>query len=316
MTAPGNDQPALLWPTMKAWLDGRRGRGEISDRTYANYSYYANRFAQHIGPDRPLASITTDDIETWLGSLTNKDRQHRELICNNSKNTYLATVRSFFGWATQRRLIDYNPCLVIRKAKVGARPVKRLQPEQVTAVLAASGPRDQALIILGVQMMLRVGELEQLRVEDWDRTLGTLLARGKGDKHRLLPLTAEATEALSEWVGDRTEGPMWPNRYTGEPMLRDGLRQAITAAGKRAGVKLTPHMLRHTGASDAAAAGASLPALRDFLGHESLATTSRYTWSTRAELKAAVDGRRYRPARPACRAATVAVEPSLVADFT
>ena len=74
------------------------------------------------------------------------------------------------------------------------------------------------------------------------------------------------------------------------------LGRLVTDAGLAAGVAVTLHGLRHTGASDVAAAGHSVAALRDLLGHASLGTTSRYVWPGRAELADTIEGRAYRAA--------------------
>lgn len=111
----------------------------------------------------------------------------------------------------------------------------------------------------------------------------------------MVPVPAEARRALDEWLGGRRGGPMWPAE-DGHPITGSHLGRLVTATGRAIGLHVTLHDLRHTGASDVAAAGHSVAALRDLLGHASLGTTSRYVWPGRAELAQTIEGRVYRAA--------------------
>lgn len=268
------------------WLTGRYARDEISAQTHVNYSYYLERFTAYVGPDRDLASITTADIERWITSLQ---------VQPTSRNTYAATVRVFFTWATERGLIDRNPTLTIRRAKTPKRPPRRIPGEQVAALIAAASGVVRPVVIVTVQTMIRRGELERLGVTDYDRRERTLYVRGKGAKDRVVPVPAEARRALDDWLDGRLSGPMWPAE-DGHPISGSHLGKLVTRTGRGIGLAVTLHDLRHTGASDVAAAGHSVAALRDLLGHASLGTTSRYVWPGRAELASTIEGRAYRAA--------------------
>lgn len=272
--------------TTRDWLTGRYARDEISQQTHANYRYYLHRFTAHIGPDRPLASITTSDIERWIASLN---------VQPTSRNTYVATIRVFFAWATERGLIDRDPALTVRRAKTPKRPPRRIPGEQVAALIAASTGVSRPVVILVVQTMIRRGELERLTVQDYDRRQRLLYVRGKGGRDRVVPVPAEARRALDDWLAGRMSGPMWPAE-DGHPITGSHLGRLVTRTGRGIGLAVSLHDLRHTGASDVAAAGHSVAALRDLLGHASLATTSRYVWPGRAELADTIEGRRYRAA--------------------
>lgn len=272
--------------TTRDWITGRFARDEISVRTYLNYHEHLRWFASYVGPDRDLADITTTDIERWIASLH---------VQPSTRNTYVATIRVFFAWATERELLARDPTLTIRRAKTPKRPPRRLPADQVAALIAVARGVARPVIILTVQTMIRRSELEQLTVADYDRRDRTLYIHGKGAKDRVVPVPAEARQALDEWLAGRLSGPMWPGRG-GAPMSGRHLGRAVTEAGAEAGVPVTLHRLRHTGASDVAAAGHSVAALRDLLGHASLSTTSRYVWPGRAELATTIEGRSYRAA--------------------
>lgn len=272
--------------TTRDWLAGRYARDEISRRTRDNYAEHLAWFTAHVGHDRPLATITTTDVEQWIASLD---------VQPSTRTTYTASVRVFFAWATERGLINRDPTLTIRRPKTPKRPPRRIPAEQVAALIAGSHGLARTVIIVTVQTMIRRGELEQLQVPDYDRRQRTLYVRGKGSKDRIVPVPAEARRALDTHLGDRLAGPMWPGRG-GAPMSGRHLGRLVTDAGLAVGVDVTLHRLRHTGASDVAAAGHSVAALRDLLGHASLGTTSRYVWPGRAELATTIEGRAYQAA--------------------
>lgn len=276
-----------IGPTSHAWLTSRLARDEIAPATYRTYASHLRWFAAHVGPERELASITAWDIEAWLASMD---------VEPASRNTRCATVRAFMAWAAERHLIPADPARQVRRARAPIRPLRVISDEDLALVLDRAGFRARVLITVAVQMMLRVGELAKLRVEDYDRAARTLYVQGKGRRDRILPVTDEARDALDRWLADeRRSGPMWPSlRRPGAGLTTRAIGGIITSAAADVGVGLTPHGLRHKGASDAAAAGAPLPALRDALGHANVATTSIYVHTRSEEVARAMAGRTYR----------------------
>src|SRR5262245_61512182 len=137
---------------------------------------------------------------------------------------------------------------------------------------------------------LRSFELLALRPGDVRRAPGGALLevrRGKGGKARTAPLLGdEATEVLGRWMDRRASlgvngaAPIFcsiERPLPGGPLDTSWLRWMMLRLGRRAGVEgARPHRLRHSFASERARAGRPLAALRDALGHASLATTSSY----------------------------------------
>lgn len=268
------------------WLSSRYARGEIAARTRVNYGDHLHRFAQHVGPARPLASITTTDVEGWLASLA---------VAPSTRNTMAATIRAMFGDLLARGEVTANPTAPIRQARVPKRPPRRIPPEQLAAVLAVASPRVHTLVVVTLQTMARRSELAGLAVEDYDRAAGTLYLKGKGAKDRVVPVPAEARAELARHLAGRTVGAMWPGP-DGQPVSGGHLNRTLGREAATVGVRVTLHDLRHTGASDVAAGGGSLVALRDILGHASLAMTSRYLWAAQVEMRQAIEGRAYKVA--------------------
>jgi integrase len=278
-----------IGPAMLGWLQQRARLGELTPATITTYRTHLASFLTHVGPDRELATVTTDDIEAWLASMD---------VSPATRNTRAATVRSFYAWATARELVVRDPCRLMARAKVPRSPAKRARADDLAVVLAHANGRDRTLVLVALQCFLRRGELAGLQVEDWHTGSAELyVRRGKGGHARVVPVPAEAAAALAAWVAvlGRRSGPMWPSSHRpGQGLAPRTISALVKAAGDAVDVKLWTHLLRHTGLSDAAEEGADYVALARVAGHEDPATTMRtYSHPRGHQLRAAVEGRRY-----------------------
>jgi site-specific recombinase XerD len=125
---------------------------------------------------------------------------------------------------------------------------------------------------------LRIGEVEELRLEDLDLPGQRLTVRnGKGLKDRTIYLTETAVGALQDYLVVRGEGTGdHVFLYRNAPLKKDLLRDQLKYAGERVGVKVYPHRLRHTCATQLLNAGCRITSIQAFLGHKKLNTTMIY----------------------------------------
>jgi integrase len=145
---------------------------------------------------------------------------------------------------------------------------------------------DRAAFYLLWQAGLRVGELEELRLNDLNISTGSMqtlaqkqliVRRGKGMKDRTVYLTENAIAALEDYLAVR--GPGNSDHvflYRTRSLCRDLVRDRLKAAGDRTGVKVTPHMLRHTFATQLLNAGCRVTTIQALLGHKRLNSTMVY----------------------------------------
>jgi integrase len=137
---------------------------------------------------------------------------------------------------------------------------------------------DRAVFFLLWHGGLRVGEVEELRLDDLDlESRKIFVRRGKGVQDRTVYLTDTAFRAVQTYLEHRGEGItdhffMYRNRALRKDLVWD----RIKAAGKRTGVKVYPHRLRHTCATQLLNAGCRVPSIQRFLGHKRLNTTMVY----------------------------------------
>jgi integrase len=137
---------------------------------------------------------------------------------------------------------------------------------------------DRAAFYLMWQSALRLSEVEELRLEDLDLAGRKLIVRqSKGMKDRAVLMTDTTMRAIQEYLVVRGPGPTdHVFLYRNQPVCKDLLRSRITAAGKRVGVKVNPHRLRHTAATQLLNAGCRVTSIQKLLGHKSLNTTMNY----------------------------------------
>jgi site-specific recombinase XerD len=125
---------------------------------------------------------------------------------------------------------------------------------------------------------MRLGEVEELRLEDLDFPQKRLSVRdGKGKKDRTVYLTETTIQALQEYLAARGEGSGdHVFLFRNAPLRKDIVRDQIKHAGERVGVKVYPHRLRHTCATQLLNAGCRVTSIQRFLGHKKLSSTMIY----------------------------------------
>lgn len=151
--------------------------------------------------------------------------------------------------------------------------------------------RDFVMITTGLKAGPRVSELCDLEVSDIDLA-GSILSikHGKGDKDRNVPIGRKLAVALREWIGDRTQGVLFPGPK-GKRLTPRAFQLRLEALAKAAGITkdVHPHLLRHSFACALLRSGTDVREVQELLGHANLATTAVYLHVDPARLQAAVD---------------------------
>jgi site-specific recombinase XerD len=249
-----------------------------------------------------VAGLTLDDVRasTVLAFLEYIETRRGNTAV--TRNCRLAAVRSFVQYLLQHdvtRAGQYSAILAIRTKRTTRRAVTYLEPEEARALIAAidarscTGERDRALLLFLYNTGARVSEALSLRPSalrlDRPRQVRLL---GKGSKERICPLWPETATALRRVIrGGSSEEPLFKNA-TGRPLSRDGVAYLIRKHARVAAQQcpalrkrhITPHVLRHSCACALLQAGIDITVIRDYLGHASVATTSRYV-STNLHMK-------------------------------
>lgn len=275
------------------YLTERVRHGTLDPLTARNYRSSLNQLCAIY---RAPGELDTDSIEAWLGS-----RGH---LSPATRRGDLTAVVGFCRWLVRRGVIDVDPSVDVARIRQPDPVPRALEAGQVAALLRrCPDNRARAIVWLQVGEGLRCGEVSRLRVQDWSRSAGTILVRGKGARERVLPVTAEVTRALDCYV---SEYPVWSGplvrsyRRPWAPLAPDTISGMVSEWMRAAGIKswardgVSAHALRHTAASDVLESSRDLRAVQEMLGHRHLQTTSVYL--RRADLgrlRDAMAGRRY-----------------------
>lgn len=208
---------------------------------------------------------------------------HRRKMGPATIERKLSALRTFFGYLLREGEVKNNPALAVPIPKKPKTRPKVLNVDDAFAMVESAkedAPRDRAMLELFYGCGMRISELTGLRCEDFDPVTCTIRVMGKGSKERELPVGRKALEALNEYLlklPDKT-GPLWPNKE-GKPLAVRSVYNVVIKYARKAGapVGVSPHTLRHTFATHMLDGGADLRSIQELLGHESLATTEKYT---------------------------------------
>lgn len=282
------------------YVEIERGR---SVKTVENYNHYLSRFLEHTGAKTPkdITEAGVREFRMWLNRQEARPdrRAGGDTIKKKTQNYYLIALRAFLKYLRKRHITSLEP-ESIELAKVGDRALDLITDTELSRLLSAPNGadqkslRDKALLHMLFSTGLRVSELCALDA-DLDLTRDELSVRGKGDKVRVVFLSAEAKDAVRAWLKARKdmEEALFVNigpraKAGGDNRLTPrSIQRIIKFYAAKAGItrKVTPHTLRHSFATDLLSNGADLRSVQVLLGHASINTTQIYTHVTDAHLR-------------------------------
>lgn len=248
------------------WLDGK------SRHTVSSYRRYARSFLVYL--NKPLHLATLADIQGWRLTLSNQS--------DNSIKTATSAIKSLFSFAHKIGVIKVNPGAALSQVKskdcLNERILSELEVQ--TMIALETNLRNRLILRLLYSGGLRVSELSFLTWKDLKKRgeSGQVTIYGKGRKTRTVLLKQDVWLELVKLRGDSaSDDPVFRSRKGGH-INRFQLWRIVSAAAKRAGIegKVSPHWLRHAHASHSLDRGAPIHLVQQTLGHENVATTSRY----------------------------------------
>jgi integrase/recombinase XerD len=280
---------------IEMFLDYCRSECHLAANTVAAYRRDLVKFAEWLG-QRKIQTLNIRelaDYPVWLG--------HRGLA-PSSVARHLVALKVFFRYLQLETVLTDNPAELLGSQKLWERVPQVLSIDMVDRLLAAPRMhdvlwrRDRALLELLYATGCRASEVSNLRSDDVHLTQGFCLARGKGDKERLVPLGQRAIAAVQEYL--KTERPeivkqsAIPPRWLllsrrGKRLRRERIWELVKRYAIRVGAPadMGPHTLRHSFATHVLAGGADLRQVQEMLGHANIRTTQIYTHVDSARLK-------------------------------
>lgn len=244
-------------------------------------------------PNIQVSELTHFHVRSWIAHLKEQGMQAASL------NRKLSTLRSFFRYLLSRRHISVNPVRKIPSQRLPERPPVFLKEKEATALLEEAsfeegfkGMTERLICELLYLAGLRRNELLQLKEQDIEWSGFRMRVLGKGNKERLIPLSGQMIERLRGYIREKkslvkTDQDHLLVLENGEPLypmfLYRTVKKYLTMVTTLK--KKSPHILRHSFATHLLNRGANIQAIKELLGHSSLAATQVYTHNHIERLK-------------------------------
>lgn len=270
---------------------------KYSAHTVKAYQNDILEFKNFCGSNYEIEDIDTVEyvlIRHWIVELSEKQ------IDNRTINRKISSLKAYFKFLQKIDVTTVSPLSMHRALKTAKKieiPFSELEMEKVLSEIEYAddfeGVRDELLIHVLYVTGMRRAEVISLKVSDVDFANMTIKVLGKRNKERLVPMLLETKEKFKIYLDNRKD----------LKEINDGSYMFLTLSGNKlyetlvyrlikkyfrevsSKVKTSPHILRHTFATHLLNKGADLNAVKELLGHSSLASTQVYTHNSIAELK-------------------------------
>ena len=269
----------------------------LSPNTFQAYQTDLQQFSAYLLDRFSVSNIAASDhnmIRSWIVNLVESGLEP------TSVNRKIACLRTFFRFLLSEAKIENDPMARIRVLKTGRRLPSFVKEEDMVKLLdnhefpdTFEGHRDRLILEMFYGTGIRLSELLELRETAIDFHNRTIKVLGKRNKERIVPFAQSLATVITNYLTHRNRDVVRKDhgrlfvRSNGEPCYPALVYKTVkkhlstcTGADKR-----SPHVLRHTYATHLLNKGADLNAVKDLLGHSSLAATQVYTHNSMEKLK-------------------------------
>jgi integrase/recombinase XerD len=269
----------------------------LSRNTVDSYFLDLKKFHEFLSlKNKEFVPFSRADIIDFIERLRNEGYSISS-ICR-----FISSIKGLCKYLIIENIIKEDPTENLQAPKRWERLPKSLSFSEVKSFFKtnssiSSSPtsiRDHVMFELLYSSGLRVSELVSLKLEDINLEAGFLRVIGKGSKERVVPVNIRALEMIKRYINQQRLEILKNKRSSylfitrrGKPMTRQRFWQTIKAFGRRLGIELSPHTMRHSFATHLLEGGADLRSLQKMLGHSDISTTQIYTKVTTERLKKA-----------------------------
>ncbi len=286
-----------LAPALDLFLAHLRVEKGLSANSVESYARDVRRYLLFLADSGKgdWDAVGRPDVQAHLAALTGDG------ISARSQARALSAIRGFHRLLVSERIARADPTDEVDAPRRARKLPSLLTRDEVDRLLAAprkgkglAAIRDRAMLELLYATGLRVSELVTLEVNQVDLESRVLLARGKGNKERLVPVGAPAAETIRTWLGSPRDRMLHGRRSRdlfvtprGRRMTRQGFWKLLGRYARAAGIAraISPHKLRHSFATHLLEGGADLRAVQSMLGHADVTTTGSYTHVDRTQAR-------------------------------
>ncbi len=283
------------------FLDHIRYEKRLSHHTLTAYANDLAQYSEFLRGEFDLEQPEQADyqlIRGWIVSLV------EDGLDKTSVNRKIATLRTFYSFLMRRKIITVDPMLKIQVLKTSKKLPTYVEEKPMESLLDDidfpddfTGVRDKLVLELLYGTGIRLSELTGLKTTDVNTYERTITVLGKRNKHRIVPLTASLSTLIQQYselkiktFGDEDTGFLIVSDkgVAAYPVLIQRIVKRYLTLVTTLATK-SPHVLRHTFATHLLNRGADLNAIKDLLGHSSLAATQIYTHNSIEQLKKTYD---------------------------
>lgn len=271
-----------------------------SPHTLTSYKNDLNQLQQFLASNYPETSIDAANhaiLRDWIISLSESG------LNKNSINRKLVTLRSFYKFLLKKGSIEKNPVSNLSNLKTKKSIPHFVRENDMNLILDRDlsedsfiGKRDHLIIEILYGTGMRLSELIELKVNKVDVYNNSIKVLGKRNKERIIPITRNLSALIKIYISfknDEFNGNVYEYLIVsnkGEKSYPMMINRIVKKNLQVISVdKKSPHILRHTYATHLLERGADLNAVKDLLGHQSLAATQVYTHNSLGKLKKVFD---------------------------
>ena len=270
--------------TVKIYIVTKKIAG-LSMKSLYLYNIVLNDFFNTV--QKGQEKITANDIKVYLYKYQNEHN-----ISNRTLDSRRTIICTYFAWLAAEDYIQKNPAINITPIKyerIHKKPMSQLDLEKVRK--ACNTKREKAIVEVLYSTGCRVSELEHLNISDVNFESKEVILFGKGNKHRISYLNAKSEVALRDYLNERNDDNEALFVYDRKPydrLKKSGIELIIKKIMQRVdgvNVHVTPHVFKHTTATEGLNRGMSVVDVSKLLGHVRLETTMEYITTDSTLLK-------------------------------
>ena len=291
------------YPQIQPFLNYIKFEKRYSQHTLAAYQRDLREFGEFLIKDfeaPALNTVTSGIIRSWMAELKEKGNSAKSI------NRKISTLKSFFLFLMKQKEIEQTPLATVVTPKISKRLPAFVAEKDIDTLFNYvefnddwKGRTDRLVLLVFYNTGMRLSELVNLKESQVDAYYSQLKVLGKGNKERLIPLSKELLAELKCYIAEKPvkaesvqnvfvneKGKALYDKYVYK-LVKQNLALITTLQKK------SPHILRHTFATHLTNSGADINAVKELLGHSSLAATQVYTHNNIEKLKEA-----YKKAHP------------------
>ncbi len=288
--------PAFYESQVQEFLQFLQFEKKYSQHTITAYAIDLNQFTNYLSVEYEspaVAELQPTYIRSWLANIKTEDA-----LTNKSINRKISALKSFFKYLLKQGAIEKTPMSGVISPKTSKRLPVFINEKEIKKIGDTiafpdthNGNTEKLILLLFYTTGMRLSELINLKINDIDYGYGNIKVLGKGNKERLIPINNDLLQSIKNYISQKP--PVQPginNVFTNEKGKSFNPKTIYNFVKKYLSEvtvveKKSPHVLRHTFATHLMNNGAEMNAVKELLGHSSLASTQVYTHLTIDKLK-------------------------------